>query len=74
MSSSERYACEKCPFFADEPLVVFDVVGVGEDGVQRQKWDSVQVGVPRNRYMETRSRNFRRVNGDGSPEVVRSVA
>ena len=47
VAQPERHACEEGPLLALKPIIVLDEIRVGEDGVEREEGDSVQVGVPR---------------------------
>ena len=58
MTQAEGDAGEEGPLLALEPVVVLDVVRVGENGVEGEEWDSIQVGVPWQADMQGRPRNF----------------
>ena len=58
MTGTQRNTCKERPFFALQPVVVLDVVRVGENGVEGEEWDSIQVGVPWQADMQGRPRNF----------------
>jgi hypothetical protein len=67
MASAQCGGKYKCPLFTDNPLVVLDKVGIGQDGVQGEKRCRVEVRVPRYRSMQARSRNFSRPHRYGDP-------
>ncbi len=47
VAQPERHAREEGPLLTLEPVIVLDEIRVGEDGVEGEEGDSVQVGVPR---------------------------
>ena len=67
MAGPQAGACEKRPLFADEPFVIFDVIGVGEEGVKGEKGDSVEVGVPGDGPVQAGTRNFGGPDRDRNP-------
>jgi hypothetical protein len=59
MSQPQQYTCQERPFLGLEPGVVFDVVGVGEDGVEREEGGRVGVEVEGKGSVEMEGVDFR---------------
>jgi hypothetical protein len=51
MACTQTDTGQKSPLFTSEPVIVLDVVCVGEEWVERKKWESVEIGVPRECYV-----------------------
>lgn len=67
MPGTEGNAGKKSPFFALEPIIVLDIVGICEQGVQGEEGEGIQMEVPWNCGLEGCPRNFWRPNVDANP-------
>ena len=47
MTCAKGDASEKSPFFALYPVVVPYVVCIGKQGIERKKWERIEMCVPR---------------------------
>ena len=58
VAQPERHAREEGPLLALEPVVILDEIRVGENGVEGEEGDSIQVGVPRQSGVQGHRRYF----------------
>lgn len=52
MACAEEDGEDECPFLGDDPLVVLVVVGVVEEGIEREDGEAVQPGGERDFVVE----------------------
>ena len=67
MAQAEGDAGEEGPLLALEPVVVLDVVRVGEDWIEGEEGDRVEVRVPGQADVQRRARDFGRDDLDRAP-------
>jgi hypothetical protein len=60
MTSTQRNTRQKSPLFAFQPLIILDVVCIGQKRIEREERNCVEISVPRNRCMQARARDFGR--------------
>lgn len=67
MSSPEGDTGKESPLFALKPVIILDVVGVCEQGIQGEEWKGIQMQVPGNCCLESCPGYFWRLNVNANP-------
>ena len=67
MPGPKRNAGKECPFFALEPIIILDVVGVCKEGVQGEEREGIQMQVPWDGGSKSRPGYFWGPNVDANP-------
>ena len=47
MAGTQSDAAKEGPFFALDPIIIPDVVGICEEGIEAKEWDGVYIQMPR---------------------------
>lgn len=67
VACAEGHASQEGPLLADEPFIVLDVVCIGQERIERQEGDRVEVPPEGYARMQTGAGNLDGVDRDGSP-------
>jgi hypothetical protein len=67
MAGTKGDAGKESPLLAPDPVVVLDIIRVGEKGIKRECGERVDVKVPGQRDSQTGLRDLRRLDGHKRP-------
>lgn len=59
MSGAESHTGEESPFFALEPVIIFNVIGICKKRIEGEDWERIWMPLCRYATVEARSSNFR---------------